>query len=64
MGIFWKILFKRNMAEKEGLFTLLMATKGKKKRINKSLSKHSKQFLLLFYIFWFKGLIFKTQFKI
>ena len=52
------------MAEKEGLFTLLMATKGKKKRINKSLSKHSKQFLLLFYIFWFKGLIFKTQFKI
>ena len=31
-----------------GLFTPLMAPKGKK-RINKALSKHSKQFLLLFY---------------
>ena len=45
-----------------GLFTPLMTPKVKK-RTNKALSKQSKQFLLLSY-FWFKGLSFKTQFKI
>ena len=36
-----------------------------KKRITKALSKQSKQFLLLFYfVFWFQGLSFKTQFEI
>ena len=57
------ILFKRNMAEKDvcrahtfrsldcnfSFCTILGIPKGKK-RINKALSKHSKQFLLLFYI--------------
>ena len=40
-----------------------MTPKGKKKRINKALSKSYKQFLILF-TFWFKGLSFKTQIKI
>ena len=71
--MFYKIdvLFKINMTEYKYvkypwtvvfLFTPFMNPTGKK-RINRALSKQSKQFLLLF-IFWFKRLSFKTQFKI
>ena len=71
--MFYKIdvLFKINMTEYKYvkypwtvvfLFTPFMNLTGNK-RINRALSKQSKQFLLLF-IFWFKRLSFKTQFKI
>ena len=71
--MFYKIdvLFKINMTEYKYvkypwtvvfLFIPFMNPTGKK-RINRALSKQSKQFLLLF-IFWFKRLSFKTQFKI
>ena len=55
----------------KALFSSLLVFKGNhslflkvKKNKTKALSKHSKQFLLLFKIFWFKGLSFKIQFKI
>ena len=71
--MFYKIdvLFKINMTEYKYvkypwtvvfLFPPFMNPTGNK-RINRALSKQSKQFLLLF-IFWFKRLSFKTQFKI
>ena len=71
--MFYKIdvLFKINMTEYKYvkypwtvvfLFAPFMNPTGKK-RINRALSKQCKQFLLLF-IFWFKRLSFKTQFKI
>ena len=55
----------------KALFSSFLVFKGNhslflkvKKNKTKALSKHSKQFLLLFKIFWFKGLSFKIQFKI
>ena len=41
---------------------VLLITPKDKKRIKRALSKQSKQ--VLFFIFWSKGLSFKTQFKI
>ena len=72
------ILFKLNMAEKDAcrthnfvlwtviflyrLFTQLMISEGKK-RINKALSKQSKQFFLLFLFFDFKDWVSNLNLK-
>ena len=45
-----------------GLFTLFMTPKGKKEKIR--LSPCSLNSFYYIFIFWFKGLSFKTQFKI
>ena len=74
-----RILFKLNMAEKDAcrthkfrsldcnffvptLFTQLMISEGKK-RINKALSKQSKQFFLLFLFFYFKDWVSNLNLK-
>ena len=71
-------LFKRNMAETDVYHTHAFCSMDcdfsfckaflhwswrLKVRKNKSLSKQSKQSLLLFFIFWLIGLSFKTQLK-
>ena len=45
-----------------GLFTQLMTLKGKKEYIR--LSPSNLNSFYYFFVFWFKGLSFKTQFKI